>query len=185
MDYVRLGHHAEFYGGLSFQKLILLADNAVITILFTLVLHQESLNRHRAADSWTDERGLLSLECPCKLLVSPHHFVAPLGFVSGGHVAIENGPHLRPFPTTFFRFWKRTNPLSVEAFLLLLSQSVSIFTEGSISLLGHTKHHTHRFGFGIFLGEGCVEAWDYLHVAEVVFVLNLVNALWSLAHLKS
>ena len=44
VDYVRLGHHAEFYGGLSFQKLILLADNAVITILFTLVLHQESLD---------------------------------------------------------------------------------------------------------------------------------------------
>lgn len=188
MEYVGLGHHAEFYRGLSFQKLILLADNSVITFLLTLILVQESLNWHRAANSGTVERGLLILESPWKLLISSHHFVGSLGFVrvSSGHIAIESRSYLRPSPSTFFRFRKRSNPLFVEAFLLLLSQSVGVFAEGSISLLGNSKHHTHRFGFSIFLGEDRVEAWDdYFPIAEVVIVLDLVDALWSLAHLVS
>ena len=33
--------------------------------------------------------------------------------------------------------------------------------------------------------ENSVKAWDYFHVAKVVFMLDLVDTLWSLTHLVS
>ena len=166
--------------------MILLANNTIVTVLFALILLQESLNWKRAHKSRTVECALLVLQCSRKLLVPSHMFVVSLWFVSCGHVAIKHSSYLRPFPNSAsLWFRKRSYLLSVEPFLLLLSQPMSVFPKGSISLLGDSKHHTHRFSLGIFLGKNSVEAWDYFHVAKVVFMFDLVDALWSLAHLVS